>query len=265
MVGALWWGSLSQGRACGHPWKVWKVKRGGQFGRENCAAVHLITPLLPCCGVKVQRAKWLHDVLTQVAWLKMQVWLTHKIINFALHQILQLMSVLWCQRGCRSIFSHKAVHSGIQLSPTIHWPGGFRSSWRFWLSSWHLWKALNLWITFLRSRESLIHNSSQPSDPELPAIWKPCYPGSSRPMCWELSMVLQDPFSFCVTCIYNDCNNDLACVTPNFSWCCSHSMTTLMCLLTLGTHENQSDLPSSCPFGFSARCAGPILADCSFD
>lgn len=94
-----WWehygsGNLSQGRACGHPWKV---KRGGQFGRENCAAVHLINPLLPCCGVKVQRAKW-HDVLTQVAWLKMQVWLTHKIINFALHQILQLRSVLWCQK-----------------------------------------------------------------------------------------------------------------------------------------------------------------------
>lgn len=49
--------SLSHRRACDHPRKVRRVRGEGQLGRMNFAAVHLISALIPCCGVKVQRSR----------------------------------------------------------------------------------------------------------------------------------------------------------------------------------------------------------------
>lgn len=148
-------------------WDEWKQLKSGQHycGIWSLRDVNFI------CDVKIQRSEWIYDALTQDAWLKMQVWLIHKTVNSALHQILQVMSGLWCSMGCHFIFLYRVTHSGNRPSPATPWPDNPQSTRRLQLSSWHLEKALNICIqTFCRSRESSSIFGGQWSDTEHPKV-----------------------------------------------------------------------------------------------
>lgn len=96
-------------------WDEWKQLKSGQHycGIWSLRDVHLI------CNVKIQRSKWFYNALTWDSWLKMQVWLRHKTLNSALHQISQLMSGLWCSTLNVLLSFHLPAQSYILWEPSI--------------------------------------------------------------------------------------------------------------------------------------------------